>query len=230
MQSTHNQLQLHPDLDKSRLKCNWRRAGRGLGYASLVRSFLICISLIYVINPQHLGNQSRRSEIRGDPNKKHQCTAWAPRRDHTLVFYLPVTSPPLHTWAVNPFLFWPRSLIFTTQAKVNVHSLVHHAKVTTYMKNKRWGTGWLCVCTCICKWPLPQNILAVINKPARAAASRLHSTHCFKDRNGMGLDSRGLMSIGKNATWKFVSHSLRSVKKKQEINKNKINVFIYIFF
>lgn len=43
------------------------------------------------------------------------------------------------------------------------------------------------------------NNLAVINKPVRVVVSRLHSTHCLIDPNGMGLGSKGPVSIGKNA-------------------------------
>lgn len=43
------------------------------------------------------------------------------------------------------------------------------------------------------------NSLAVINKPVRVVVSRLHSTHCLIDHNGMGLGSKGPVSIGKNA-------------------------------
>ncbi len=42
--------------------------------------------------------------------------------------------------------------------------------------------------------------LAVINKTVRVVVSRLHSTHCLIDHYGMGLGSRGPVSIGKNAT------------------------------
>lgn len=72
--------------------------------------------------------------------------------------------------------------------------------------------------------------LAVINKTVRVVASRLHSTHCLIDHDGMGLGSRGPVSTGKNATltsyqYTMINSSVTACDPFQKKHISSMSVF-----
>lgn len=126
LQRTPNQMQLK----KSRSRA-WP-----------VKSFLICISLIYVL-PCVLETKAHVFRF-GEPYKAPMHSLSTQRGPHTGPLLSPVTSPPLSTRAVIPFLLGPLfSMHYTGQGLHTLFSVLHNNH--NIHEKQALGTEWPCI-------------------------------------------------------------------------------------